>query len=452
MAVSHRKTINLQQGCPTPRLIPTQAIAEASQALLAQPDISQRLMYGPDGGEDHVRASVARWLTDFYHPQAGPITPNRIAITNGASNALSVILQVCTDPVYTRGIWIVEPTYFLARRIWLDAGFGDKMYPVPDHGSGIDLAAWRRRLSEVDREKTWPNTPASKHQSAGFLKVFRHIMYLVPTNSNPIGHTISYDMKVQIVELAREFDILVISDDVYDFLRWPREGNPSLVLEPPMPRLVDIDRSLKGVTYFGNTISNGSFSKIVAPGMRVGWNEASPALIKAIEAAGSTQSGGCQSQFASMVIEIMLSSGQIMNHLQEVLIPTFQKRYHAMVRAIHEFLLPLGARILQGNNDDMRDGTSYVSQAGGYFLYITFPEQGAFLNIDDIVKRAGEDHLLQLAPGHIYQVGNTFTDSDAREPFRHGLRLCWAWHEEGDIVEGIQRLAEVLRAVKTEAN
>lgn len=100
MAVE-RKIINLQQGCPTPRLVPTQAIAEASQSLLVQPDVAQRLMYGPDGGEDHVRANIARWLTNFYHPEAGPISPNRIAITSGASNALSNILQVCTDPLYT---------------------------------------------------------------------------------------------------------------------------------------------------------------------------------------------------------------------------------------------------------------------------------------------------------------------------------------------------------------
>jgi DNA-binding transcriptional MocR family regulator len=240
-------------------------------------------MHGPDGGEYYVRASVARWLTGFYSPHAGPVTPNRVAITNGASNALSVILQICTDPMYTRGVWIVEPTYFMARRIWQDASFGDKMYPVPDRGSGIDMALWRQRLGEVDRENTWPSTPTLKDNSAEFPKVYKHIMYLVPTNSSPIGHTISYDMRVQIVELAREFDILVISDDVYDFLRWPREDNPSL-LGPPIPRLVDIDRSLEGATPFGNTISNGSFSKIVAPGLRVGWNEGAPALIKAIEA------------------------------------------------------------------------------------------------------------------------------------------------------------------------
>jgi DNA-binding transcriptional MocR family regulator len=153
-----------------------------------------------------------------------------------------------------------------------------------------------------------------------------------------------------------------------------------------------------------------------------------------------------------MIVEIMLSSGQIMNHLQQVLIPTFQKRYHAIVRAIHEYLLPLGVQILQDDSKHTQDGASHVSQAGGYFLYITLPEQGALLNINDIVTRADEGHLLRLAPGHIYQVNNTTMNSETREPFRHGLRLCWAWHEEEDIIEGIQRLAKVLRAANNEAN
>lgn len=284
MTVQRQNVINLQQGCPTLRLVPTQAIAEASQSLLAQPDIAQRLMYGPDGGEDYVRANIAQWLTSFYGPESGPVTPSRIAITNGASNALSTILQVCTDPLYTRAVWIVEPTYFLARKIWLDAGLGDKMCPLPDHGNGIDLTYWRQRLEEVNRAHKPQTASPPKNQSAGFPKIYRHVLYLVPTNSNPIGHTLSYEQRVKIVEMAREFDVLVIADDVYDFLRWPKEVDAqNRALEPPPARLVDIDRSLQGGSPFGNAISNGSFSKIVAPGMRVGWVEGAPSFINIIE-------------------------------------------------------------------------------------------------------------------------------------------------------------------------
>jgi DNA-binding transcriptional MocR family regulator len=147
-----------------------------------------------------------------------------------------------------------------------------------------------------------------------------------------------------------------------------------------------------------------------------------------------------------MIIETMLSSGQILKHIQEILIPTFQKRYYVMVRAIHEFLLPLGVQILQHNSNNMQDGTFHVTQAGGYFLYITFPEKDTFPDINDVVKRASEEYFLQLAPGHVYQVRNPAANPKTKNAFRQGLRLCWAWHEEEDIIEGIQRLAEVLKS------
>lgn len=159
------------------------------------------------------------------------------------------------------------------------------MYPLLDHGEGIDLAFWRQRLEEIDSEHVSQPMSALKKQSIDFPKIYKHVLYLVPTNSNPIGHTISYDARVKIVELARQFDVLVIADDVYDFLRWPKEEHSrSGTLEPPIPRLVDIDRSLQGGSPFGNSISNGSFSKIVAPGMRVGWVEGAPSFIKMVEA------------------------------------------------------------------------------------------------------------------------------------------------------------------------
>lgn len=145
----------------------------------------------------------------------------------------------------------------------------------------------------------------------------------------------------------------------------------------------------------------------------------------------------------------MLSSGQIMKHVEEVLIPTFQKRYYSMVRAIHELLLPLGVQILGNNSTSIPDNTVLTTQAGGYFLYIAFPEEGAFLDVTDIRKLASEKHLLQLAPGHVYQVNGPTTSANLRETFRRGLRLCWAWHEEEDIIEGIRRLAEVLKAAQS---
>lgn len=90
----------------------------------------------------------------------------------------------------------------------------------------------------------------------------------------------------EIVLLARQFDALIVTDDVYDFLQWPSspDATTGALVKSIMPRLVDIDRYLDGGTErpgadgYGNTVSNGSFSKIFGPGLRTGWCEGSPKL------------------------------------------------------------------------------------------------------------------------------------------------------------------------------
>lgn len=278
--------IDLQQGWPSPRLVPVQQIATASQALLAEPDIALRLMYGPDGGEDSVREQIAHWLSRFYRPATGLSTPDRISITNGASNALATILQVCTDPCYTLGVCVVEPTYFLGRKIFLDAGFVGRMHGIPGASDGIDLVYWRWKLEQLEADSAGSVTVPTKKDPREFPKLYRHVLYLVPTNSNPTGTSMSYSTRLSIVQLAREFDVLVIADDVYDFLRWPMEEKLTYQdQELPPPRIVDIDGALEGAQEFGNSVSNGSFSKIVAPGLRVGWVEATPAFTRILQTA-----------------------------------------------------------------------------------------------------------------------------------------------------------------------
>jgi DNA-binding transcriptional MocR family regulator len=117
-------------------------------------------------------------------------------------------------------------------------------------------------------------------------KIYRHIIYCVPTFSNPSFKTMTLQRREQLVRLAREYDALVITDDVYDFLQWPS----SLLAEKLsldkaiLPRIVDVDRYLdsgterEGADGFGNAASNGSFSKICGPGLRTGWCEGTEKL------------------------------------------------------------------------------------------------------------------------------------------------------------------------------
>lgn len=281
-----RSQINLQRGWPSARLHPVQALEAASASLFRQDDAAEQFFYGPGLGKPSLRELIANWLTDFYAPTAGPVTAGRVGVTNGASNGLATVLQKFTDPKYTRAVWMVEPTYFLACPIFRDAGLAGRIKGAPEGSDGVDLNFLAAALQDVD--DSWPRDGdgASPGKSAelGYPKIYRHVIYLVPTFSNPSGKTMSLESRRRLVRLARKHDALLISDDVYDMLRWParEDGGSEAVAVVPPPRLVDVDRELESATTFGNAVSNGSFSKIVAPGMRLGWIEASPAFTATI--------------------------------------------------------------------------------------------------------------------------------------------------------------------------
>ncbi|KAI2620924.1 PLP-dependent transferase [Hypomontagnella submonticulosa] len=448
--------IDLLIGRPTPRLQAADKLAVASEAVLSRPERSDvALTYGPDHGEDEIREHIATWLSRKYNPTSGPITMDRIIITNGASGELAAILQEFTDPIYTRRMFLVEPTYFLAVQTFLDAGFSHRMQGVPEDDEGIDLEFLRQRLEEDDG-KGHDAIPI-KLGPHGYKKIYKYVLYVVPTLSNPSGKTMSMHHRKALVELARKYDILLISDDVYDFLAWPTEDNiPHEELELP-PRLVDIDREMAGTTEWGNTVSNGSFSKLVAPGLRVGWCEATPSFIYGLSTVGATASGGCQAQYTSFLIDHMLVSGMLEQHVQNVLIPTYRKRYNILVNSVKTHLYPLGIKISTGRPyevfaKDNKGNRIQTTLAGGFFLYIDFPDEETFPTAADIIRIGREEYGLRIAPGEIFAVkGDPESLKRARKTFNHGTRLCWAWNEEDVLIEAIERFAKTVQQAKRQS-
>lgn len=141
--------INFLKGWPSHSLLPASLVLTASQSALTH-HASAALSYGPDEGYEPLRHSISEWLTHFYRPKAGPVTYDRISITGGASQSLACILQTFTDPVYTRNVWMVAPTYYLACRIIEDAGFAGRLRGVPEDAEGVDLEVLENGLRESE--------------------------------------------------------------------------------------------------------------------------------------------------------------------------------------------------------------------------------------------------------------------------------------------------------------
>lgn len=256
-------------------------------------------------------------------------------------------------------------------------------------------------------------------------KCYSSIIYCVPTFSNPTGMTMTMTCREQLVRLARRYNALIISDDVYDFLNW----GPT----PSLPRLVDIDAVLDGgsATPFGNTVSNGSFSKLLGPGLRTGWAEGTASFIHGLSLCGSSTSGGPPSQLSSWIAAEVIASGQLDKHIGEVLKPALQKKSQALLGAISNFLVPLGVQA----------GGALGEVTGGYFISLKLP---AHINSKSLCDRAEREHGLLLACGKMFAVHgdeNIVSGDDF-------VRLCFAYENASRLVDGIKRMAALIEGWK----
>ncbi|KAI7152559.1 PLP-dependent transferase [Hortaea werneckii] len=442
-----QEPINLMRGWPNPSLLPADLIKTAANAALSDPSMAQPgLLYGPDEGYEPCRSAIATWLTTFYQP-SNPITANRICMSGGASQNLGCMLSTFSDPSYTRNVWIVAPAYMLAFRVFeQDGGFAGRLRAVPEDEEGIDIAFLRAELgkSEVQAETQGMVKPLYKPRRP-WAKVYKHIIYCVPTFANPSSRTMSLRRRQGLVRLAREYDALLIADDVYDFLQWPAKppsepsapgGGWETMGTAHLPRLVDVDREIDGGTErpgadgFGNACSNGSFSKIGGPGLRCGWVEGSEKFAYGVSQTGTTCSGGAPSQLTSTYMTLLLTSGQLDKHIRTVLRPTYARRYNKLINAITTHLLPLGFQLPQPDRDVV----------GGYFVWLKLPGRMTANALASACKREG----VVIAPGTIFEVPGDRKTAD----FDGHMRLCFAWEEEGKLEEGVVRVAGVVREMQ----
>ncbi|KAE8146330.1 pyridoxal phosphate-dependent transferase [Aspergillus avenaceus] len=418
--------LNLARGWPANNLFPRQNLQDSAVAVISNPIVSaQGLGYGPDEGHFELRKNIGTWLSRNYGLSKS-IEAERICISGGASQNLACVLQVFTDHIHTRYVWLVEPIYHLAFRIFEDAGFYGRLRAVPEDENGINIDFLERAIQSLT-----PDSVSSTSERP-YGKTYSHVIYCVPTFSNPSGTTMPVSRREALVRLARKHDALIIADDVYDFLDWTPSAAPGSTRHP-LPRIVDIDRTLDGgpATPFGNSTSNGSFSKIVAPGCRVGWAEGTPEFAYALSQAGSTRSGGAASQLMSTFINDMLENGSLDKHIRDALLPTYSRRALTLEKAIKEHLLPLG--VTCGLGPEPR------SIQGGFFTWIKLPHS---LDARDIADRAAQEQNLSVAHGNIFSVPR---GSHPGNDLRCRIRLCFAWESEELISEGVERLALVLR-------
>ncbi|KAG9787257.1 PLP-dependent transferase, partial [Aureobasidium melanogenum] len=442
MSSTEDPVIDLFQGWPSARLLPISLLEAASQTLLANPSLyTPSLLYGPDPGPDCLLDTLSTFLCKFY--QTPWTSPSRLTITGGASQALACILQVYTDPSYTKNVYMVAPTYFLACRIFEDNGFAGRLKAVPEDQEGIDLERLEELLSRDDMENGWLDVRPTK-RPLPCQKHFKNIIYCVPTFSNPSGKTMSLRRREQLVRLARKYDALVIADDVYDLLHW----GPSRLGKAAVPRLVDVDQTLDGgvISEFGNVVSNGSFSKVLGPGLRTGWTESTELFALGLSKCGSTRSGGSASQFTASMIAEAIRSGAVQDFLEKVLIPAYSHRAAIALDAVQKYLQPQGAVLVSfgDKSESVVPHQPCPAVQGGYYIYLHLPDR---LDASEFAEFAEREEKVVVGAGRNFEV----VGDEASVPIKHGVRLCFAWEDEHRIVEGIRRVGKALEKAMASA-
>lgn len=253
----------------------------------------------------------------------------------------------------------------------------------------------------------------------------------------------------------------MISDDVYDLLQWPTSATASpspgatatatAAVVTPLPTLSQIDLLLPPPSHdtagrrFSHAVSNGSFSKLVGPGIRTGWIHASADFVHGFAQTGSNRSGGAASQLAAAVVHQLMAAGALDEHLARTVRPALRRRHRLIVEAVRRELGPLGVRVW-GGNGAAGAGTVGAGAAaeedgvfGGYFVWLTLPE--GMPEAEKVAELAREEENLIVAPGRLFEVKG----DEAAVRFSRNVRLCFSWEEEEDVVEGVKRLGSVLR-------
>ncbi|KAJ1552573.1 hypothetical protein HK405_010799 [Cladochytrium tenue] len=400
--------ISFQYGAPGPDLLPRQALLEAAQHCLSQPSAHTYVQYGPSLGCKKFRTQLAEFLTDAHGPGEAPVSRDNLVVTNGASGSFSKYAFTVNIPARQTTKFIIEnPTYFLAIRVLEDHGISRNdtlKVPTDEDGLRVDV------LAELLEREPVPETPPSLFGE----KRFKYLLFLVPTYSNPNGITLPLERRKALLALARKHDVLVVCDDVYHLLGFGA---------PPPPRLVSLDLDSE----FGNVISNQSLSKIMGPGVRLGWVEGAKGIVGQYLKSGLMYSGGSPNHLTSGILGSAIETGSLKENLA-LMKSVLEKRMCAMYDYLRE---------------NLPKSVAMTKPLGGYFIWIELPRGVDTFEIFHAVK-AGSSYRGKPVPQLkvSFAPGNLFS-SDASHG--HCLRLTYAHYNEEQLLKGLERLVHVLK-------
>ncbi len=353
--------ISFARGVPAPECLPVEELAECARAAVER-DGRTILSYGAAAGYGPLR----EWIGARHG-----VDPGRVLVTNGSLQGFVFLAQ----HVGRSRVLVEAPTY--DRPLKILAARGAEIATVPTDAEGLDPDALERELRSGPK-------PA--------------FLYTIPTFQNPSGRTLSTDRRRRLVELAQEHDLLVLEDDPYGLVRF--EG------EPP-PSLFELDGGER-VAY------SSSFSKTIAPGLRVGYFVLPTSLEQELEAIA----------LSTYITPVLLSQATVFEFLDRGRLGPNLERVRGLLGARRDAML----EALAGELPRAR----WSHPEGGYFLWLDLPDG---VGADDLLARATKAGVTFVKGADFFPPGCGG---------EHAARLAYSFVSPDEIREGVRRLAALV--------
>jgi len=368
--VDRSGVISFAGGLPAPELFDVAGLRAAFEAALSDATARRSLQYAPTEGDPGLRTLVAERLSR----RGLPTTAEDLLITTGSQQALTLLTTALLNP----GALVAgeEPTYLAALQSFGLAGA--RVAPIASDDDGVTLDGLAQVL-----EQERPT-----------------LLYLVPTFANPTGRTLPAARRAAVAVLAAAAGVWVVEDDPYGELRYSGDPVPPLAAQPAIA-----DRA----------VHLGSFSKIGAPGLRLGWVRA-PRPLRAALAVAKQAADLHTSTVDQAAAAAYLGAVDLDAHIT-TLVAVYRARRDAMLAAMP---------------DTFPDGSAWSEPAGGMFSWVQLPGD---VDTAALLPRALA-HDVAFVPGASFFAGRPDTAT---------LRLAFTTHTPEEIAQGRERLAEALR-------
>jgi 2-aminoadipate transaminase len=374
---SRPDVISFAGGLPAPEIFPVKEFAKACDVVLSE-KAAEALQYGITEGYQPLREFIAGAIVR----EGVNLTADNILITSGSQQALDLLGKIFINP--GDKILVESPTYLGALQAW--SAYGAEYIAVPADEDGM-------RTDGLEAA----------------LRAGPKLIYVLPNFQNPTGVTLSLERRKRLVELADKYGVPIVEDDPYGKLRFEGEN---------LPPVIALDAKMRGQCaegYTGNVISVGTFSKILAPGLRLAWVAAPPEVIFRI-AQAKQGSDLHTATFTQMVAYQVAFDGFLDRHV-EVIRRVYHRRRDIM---------------LDSMASTFPAGVHWTRPQGGLFLWVTLPRG---MDAAQILPAAVENKVA-FVPGY------PFHPTGGGE---NTLRMNYSNATEDGIREGMSRLGRTLQ-------